>query len=64
MTMGLALVIGYMLTWICKPKDRLIYAKEGFVIVALAWMALSAVGALPFVISREFPHLRMRFLKR
>lgn len=63
MTMGLALVIGYMLTWICKPKDRLIYAKEGFVIVALAWMALSAVGALPFVISREIPSFADAFFE-
>ncbi|MFR4008396.1 MAG: TrkH family potassium uptake protein [Christensenellales bacterium] len=46
-----------------KPKDRLIYAKEGFVIVALAWMALSAVGALPFVISREIPSFADAFFE-
>ena len=31
------------------------YAKEGFVIVALAWIALSVFGALPFWISGAVP---------
>ena len=39
-----------------KTKDKSIYAKEGFVIVALAWIILSVVGALPFVISGEIPN--------
>ena len=34
-----------------KVKEKAIYAKEGFVIVALCWIILSLVGALPFVIS-------------
>lgn len=38
-----------------SPKDKKIYAKEGFVIVAISWIALSAVGALPFVFSGEIP---------
>ena len=32
-----------------KPKDTTIYAKEGFVIVALSWIVLSIFGALPFI---------------
>ena len=39
-----------------KGKDNSILAKEGFVIVALAWVILSLVGALPFVISGEIPN--------
>lgn len=54
-TIGIALVIGVPMALICKTEDHVIYAKEGFVIVALAWFALSAVGALPFFISREIP---------
>ncbi len=54
-TIVIALVIGVPLAFFCKTEDHVIYAKEGFVIVALAWFALSAVGALPFVISREIP---------
>ena len=38
-----------------RPKNQIIYAKEGFVIVALSWLLLSAVGALPFVISGALP---------
>ena len=44
---------GFAVTLISKPGNRLIYAKEGFVIVALAWLALSAIGAVPFVLSGE-----------
>ena len=38
-----------------KPKNEKLYAKEGFVIVALAWAVLSLFGALPFYISGEIP---------
>ena len=33
----------------------MIYVKEGMTIVALAWILMSVVGALPFVISGEIP---------
>ena len=39
-----------------KSKDNSLYAKEGFVIVALSWIILSLFGALPFVISGEIPN--------
>ena len=39
-----------------KSKEKSIYAKEGFVIVALAWIILSVVGSLPFIISGEIPN--------
>lgn len=55
-TITAALIIGFALTAICKPSNKLIYAKEGFAIVALAWILLSAIGALPFVISGEIPN--------
>ena len=54
-SIGIALVAGFALTLIFKPGSKVIYAKEGFVIVSLAWLALSAVGALPFYISGEIP---------
>ena len=38
-----------------KPENRVIYAKEGFVIVALCWIVLSLFGALPFTLSGEIP---------
>ena len=38
-----------------KPENRMIYAREGFLIVALAWIGISLTGALPFWLSREIP---------
>lgn len=37
------------------PAKTKIYAREGFVIVALSWTVLSLFGALPFYISQEIP---------
>ncbi len=56
MTAGIALVIGGGLTLLCRTKNKTIYAKEGFVIAALSWIFLSAVGALPFVLSGAIPN--------
>ncbi len=41
---------------VMRVKDKSIYAREGFVIVALVWIIVSAVGALPFVISGAIPN--------
>ena len=38
-----------------KPEKDVIYAKEGYAIVALAWILMSVFGALPFVISGAIP---------
>ncbi len=35
------------------PKNTSFYAREGFVTVALSWIILSVVGAVPFIISGE-----------
>lgn len=50
---GICAAIGFLLTRVSKPKNTTIYAGEGFAIVALSWLTLSAFGALPFVISGE-----------
>lgn len=39
-----------------QPKSKVFFAREGFVTVALSWIALSVMGALPFVLSGEIPH--------
>ncbi len=38
-----------------KPRDNTMYAREGFIIVALSWVVMSLFGALPFYISKEIP---------
>jgi len=38
-----------------KPKDTELLARDGFLIVALTWIACSLVGALPFTVSGYVP---------
>ena len=54
-TIGVALCVGTLMVVLSRPGNQVIFAKEGFVIVALAWLGVSAVGALPFFISRGIP---------
>ena len=50
----LAAALGGALTLV-KLCDREYYAREGFVSVALSWIVISLVGALPFVLSGDIP---------
>ncbi len=54
-TIGIALVVGFALYLIFKTQNHTIYAKEGFIIVALGWLIMSLIGAVPFVITGEIP---------
>lgn len=38
-----------------KPNDTHIYAKDGFMVVALGWIVMSLFGALPFRLSGDIP---------
>lgn len=50
----ICLVTGFVITRF-KPKNKSMYAREGFIIVALSWFLLSIFGALPFVMSGAIP---------
>lgn len=39
-----------------KPKEQVIYLKEGCVTTALSWIVLSIVGCIPFILTGEIPH--------
>ncbi len=39
-----------------RPKSTAFYAREGFVATALSWLAMSAIGAVPFCIAGQIPH--------
>lgn len=52
--MGICLLVGIPLTLI-RSKEKNMFAKEGFVTVALSWILLSIFGALPFYLSGEIP---------
>lgn len=49
------LVLLYVLLGRRKPEDSTIYGKDGFIIIACAWILWSVFGALPFYISGEIP---------
>ena len=46
----LCFIVGFLLT-LKSPKKKTMYAKEGFIIVALSWIVMSIFGALPFYLS-------------
>ena len=52
---AVSIAIGAIMLLLFRTKNQVIYAKDGFMIVALSWIALSAIGALPFVFAREIP---------
>ena len=52
---ALLLVIGLILRSV-RPGQTSLFARDGLAVVALAWIAMSAFGALPFCISGDIPH--------
>lgn len=54
LTAVLALGLSILLT-LKKPVSTVFYARDGLLIVALSWVAMSALGALPFFLSGEIP---------
>lgn len=53
--MLLCLAVGASLTF-RAPENKKMYAKEGYITVALSWVVISVFGALPFVLSRNIPN--------
>ena len=51
---GIALLAGGSLWLIFRNSSRLV-AKDGFLTVSLSWLLLSALGALPYVLSGDIP---------
>lgn len=55
---GVPIVILIVLTAILgsiRPKSTIIYAREGFWIVAVSWILVSLIGAVPFWITGALP---------
>ncbi|MDE7226306.1 MAG: TrkH family potassium uptake protein, partial [Ruminococcus sp.] len=49
---AITIIISLLFT-LKKPKNTAVFSMEGFVSVAASWIAMSAIGAMPFVISGE-----------
>ena len=50
-----AAAAGGLMMLVTRPKNKTIYARDGLMTVALSWIVLSLVGAVPFTLSREIP---------
>ncbi len=53
--MGALILLGLLLS-LKKPEDKTLRAQDGFVVVGLSWIIMSAFGCLPFVISGLIPN--------
>lgn len=53
-TIAICLLTGLVFT-ASKPSNKVLYSREGHIIVALSWIVLSLFGALPFYVSGEIP---------
>lgn len=54
-TIIITFAFGQTLLMCVKPTSKLIFVREGFMIVSFGWMLLSLFGALPFIFSGEIP---------
>ncbi|MBQ7399273.1 MAG: TrkH family potassium uptake protein [Clostridia bacterium] len=52
---AVSFIIGFVLVMFTKNCKKDLYAREGFLIVSLAWISASLIGSLPFVLSGEIP---------
>lgn len=60
--MLISVASGFLLTR-KRPDNKDFYMREGFVVVALAWLLISLLGALPFIISGFIPALADAFFE-
>lgn len=60
---GFCILAGVIITRF-KPTNKKLFARDGFVIVALSWVVLSLFGALPFFFPERFRISWTRCLKR
>lgn len=59
-TIAIAAVVSILLDILVKEnketrRHRAIYTKDGFILVAVSWIGISLLGALPYYLSGEFP---------
>ena len=52
---GLSLLLGVPML-LQRPRNRALYAREGYVAVALSWVVISLAGAVPFTVSGVIPN--------
>ena len=59
-TIAICAAVGGALSCFFRKTSQVIFAKEGFLITALAWLSVSAIGAIPFKPSPASPRPALR----
>ncbi len=59
----ITVLIGLLLYFFNKPKTTNIQKKEGYLIVTLGWLMLSATGMLPYLFSGTIPNITNAFFE-
>ncbi|MBR2937051.1 MAG: TrkH family potassium uptake protein [Oscillospiraceae bacterium] len=54
-TIGIMILLAAGMFLLCRKAGRLFGAREGFVCVALSWIVMSLLGALPLVLCGQVP---------
>ena len=54
-TLGLIALVGGPMYFFCRDVKSAFYATDGMVCVAVSWLVLSLVGAIPFYVSEAIP---------
>ena len=54
-TLGLIALVGGPMYFFCRDAKSAFYATDGMVCVAVSWLVLSLVGAIPFYVSEAIP---------
>ena len=54
-TQGLIALVGGPMYFFCRDAKSAFYATDGMVCVAVSWLVLSLVGAIPFYVSEAIP---------
>lgn len=47
--------LGGLMVLLIRPRKKTLYAREGYLTVALTWIVVSLVGCLPFIFSGAIP---------
>ena len=58
---AISLIVGVLLNLIKYEKNSQIYARDGLKIVALSWIIISLIGALPIYLNHDAPYIDALF---
>ncbi len=51
-----SLFVGILMVLFIKPSHNTLHMRDGFIMVAMSWILISAIAALPYVIHGCIPH--------